>query len=450
MLSPLLRFFATGPDKAVTLPEDQVRRTYTMKRWLVFCGITFGYGFYYVARLSLSVVKKPMIDAGVLTAAELGKIGSILLLVYAFGKFFNGVLADRANIRRFMSAGLILSALVNLAFGFLSGFWVFFVLWALNGWFQAMGAAPSVVTLSQWFSRKERGTRYGVWYVSHSLGEGVTFIATSVVVGHFGWRYGFGTSGVLALAMGIGLLFLLSDRPQACGLPPITEFKREPVEATPAPTNTSLLRQQLEVLKYPAVWALGLASALTYVARYAINNWGILYLQEAKGYPLEEAGAIIGIAPVIGIAGGLLSGFTSDRLFASNRHKATLLYGLLQIAGLALFFYSPAGHKWTEILGIALFGFAVSGTVAFLGGLTAIDLTPRRVTGAVMGFIGLFSYMGAAFQDWASGAILEAGKTMVDGKAVYDFAPAIAFWFGSAVLSLCVAMTVWKAKPRLD
>ena len=45
-------------------------------RWQVFLSATVGYGIYYVCRLSLNVVKKPIVDAGVLTESELGMIGS--------------------------------------------------------------------------------------------------------------------------------------------------------------------------------------------------------------------------------------------------------------------------------------------------------------------------------------------------------------------------------------
>ncbi len=450
MISKVLNFFKTGPDAPrLDLPAGELKKRFDTRRWLVFIGITLGYGFFYVTRLSMSVVKKPMIDAGILNAEQLGKVGAILLTVYAFGKFFNGVLADRCNIKRFMSAGLIASALINLAMGFSTLFWVFFVLWGVNGWFQAMGAAPSVVSLSQWFAKRERGTYYGIWYVSHSIGEGVTFICTSVVVSALGWRYGFGASGVLGITMGIILLFILADRPQTFGLPSVAEYKNEPLPDA-AQENIPLIKQQLMAMKYPAVWILGLASALTYVARYGVNSWGILYLQEVKHYSLVEAGSILGMSPLIGIAGGALSGFISDKFFGSNRHKTTLLYGILQVSSLGVFFFAPPGHKWLDVASIAVFGFAVAGTVAFLGGLTAIDLTPRRVTGAVMGFIGFFSYFGASAQDWISGYLLEKNKTIVDGVCVYDFSTVIYFWFGAAVLSLLLAMTVWKVKPRLD
>jgi MFS transporter, OPA family, sugar phosphate sensor protein UhpC len=450
MFSQIANFFKTGPDAPRReLSKEQLDKTFKFRRILGFLGITLGYGFFYVTRLAMSVVKKPMIDAGVLDAAQLGKIGAILLTVYAVGKFMNGVLADRCNIKRFMSAGLMLSALVNLAMGLNTNFWMFFILWAMNGWFQAMGAAPSVVSLTQWFGKKERGTFYGIWYVSHSIGEAITFIFIAVVVSHFGWKYGFATAGVLGIAMALGLLFMLADRPQTYGLPSIAEYKNEALPDE-GHASMSLMQQQVMALKYPAVWVLGLASALTYVARYGVNSWGILYLQEMKKYSLVEAGAIMGVAPLVGIAGGALSGFISDRFFGRNRHKTTLLYGLLQVSSLTVFFFGPPGHKWLDVASIAVFGFAVAGTVAFLGGLTAIDLTPRRVTGAVMGFIGFFSYLGASAQDWISGYFLKKNIVVVNGVDVYNFDTVIYIWLGAAVLSLLLAMTVWNVKPRED
>ncbi len=127
-------------------------------------------------------------DAGVLSEAELGIIGSGLFITYAVGKFTNGFLADRSNIRKFLAAGLLVSALMNLILGFTTSFIVFSVLWAVNGWAQSMGAAPCVVGLSRWFGNRERGTFYGLWSSSHNIGEAITFIVTAVIVATLGWQ----------------------------------------------------------------------------------------------------------------------------------------------------------------------------------------------------------------------------------------------------------------------
>ena len=90
-------------------PED--RRRLKRLQWSTFLAATLGYGMYYVCRLSLNVVKKPIVDEGVFSETELGIIGAVLFFTYAVGKFTNGFLADRSNINRFMSTGLLVTAL---------------------------------------------------------------------------------------------------------------------------------------------------------------------------------------------------------------------------------------------------------------------------------------------------------------------------------------------------
>ena len=83
---------------------------------------TLGYSLYYVCRTSLNVMKKPIIDSGMLDAADLGIIGSALLFAYALGKFVNGFLADHSNIKRFMAAGLLMSTIASLVMGIVGMF----------------------------------------------------------------------------------------------------------------------------------------------------------------------------------------------------------------------------------------------------------------------------------------------------------------------------------------
>jgi len=119
MPNPLIRFYGTRPDSARIENPERARRLYERKRWSVFLSLSIGYAFYYVCRLSLSVLKKPIMDAGVLDAALLGIIGSGLTITYAFGKCFNGFLADRANVGRIVFTGLLVSSAINFLSGFL-------------------------------------------------------------------------------------------------------------------------------------------------------------------------------------------------------------------------------------------------------------------------------------------------------------------------------------------
>nr|WP_159064958.1 MFS transporter [Thaumasiovibrio subtropicus] len=401
----------------------------------------------------MSVVKKPMLDENFLTTQEMGMIGSALFLAYAFGKFTNGFLADRANIKRFMSFGLLVSALINLALGFTFSFWLFVVLWGANGWFQSMGAAPAISSLTNWVPKKRMGTVYGWFSISHNIGEGLSFVCTALLVGAFGWRWGFIGAGIAAVVGSLFLYFMLSDKPETYGLPPVDEtvdkHGKERDEACPY-ASQSISEQQKTILKNPLVWLVGISSAMMYVSRYAINNWAILFLQEHKGYELLDASGVMSIYAVIGIFGSIASGWISDTLFNSRRGPVTLFFGLLQVGGMCLIFFTPEHFYWADKLGMALFGFATGGLLVLLGGLIAVDIAGKKAAGAAMGMIGIFSYIGAACQEWLSGMLITSSVLLVDGveQKVYDFNAAITFWVGASVVSMVLAMLYFFLQSR--
>ncbi len=123
-MSSLLRFFATGPDRPQMTDAVTVDALYRRHRLRVMLAITLGYGVIYTCRLALGVVKKPLIDAGIFGPAELGLIGSALFYTYALGKLTNGFLADHANMKKFLAAGFLLSALCNIGMGFSTIVWL--------------------------------------------------------------------------------------------------------------------------------------------------------------------------------------------------------------------------------------------------------------------------------------------------------------------------------------
>lgn len=446
-MNPLLKFFATGEDRPLLTDQVQIDRLYHRHRLTVMTAITLGYALVYTCRLALSVVKKPLIDGGIFTADQLGMIGSALFYAYAGGKLVNGFLADHANLKRFFAFGVLVSALINVTMGWSPVFWLWVVLWGLNGWFQGFGAPAGVVALSQWYSNRERGRNYGIWSTAHSFGEGLTFVGSAALVTWFGWRGGFVGPGLLCVFVAVGIHVLMQDRPRTLGLPSVAAWKNDhgaPVSAKPLST----WQAQLSILKLPAIWVLALASATMYMTRYGMNSWGMLYLQEEKGYSDLQAGAFLALNPVAGVLGCVAYGFLSDRFFGARRPPMNLLCGLLEIGALAVMFFSPPGHPVLLTAAFLAYGFSINGLITSLGGLFAVDIAPKKAAGAVMGFVGVFSYVGAALQERVSGLLIGQGTTMVDGVRHYDFSRAVFFWLGCSVVSLALATSLWRTKVR--
>lgn len=447
MANALTKFFATGSDKPEITDQATVDQLFRKHRLRVMLAITLGYGVIYTCRLALGVVKKPLIDEGIFTPVELGMIGSALYYAYAIGKLTNGFLADHANMKRFLAVAFLLTAICNFAMGWITTVWLAIAIWGLNGWFQSFGAPGGVVAMTAWFSNKERGRAYGIWSTAHSIGEGLTFIGVGSVVAWLGWRYGYFVPALFGLIAAAGMYWLVQDRPRTMGLPTVNDWKHDHYQEKARPDIKSVLGLQLSILRIPAIWVLCLSAATIYVTRYAINSWGILYLQEDRGLSLPMAGTVLMISTLAGIAGAVAYGFISDKLFDARRPPANLLFAILEIAGLLLFFYGPNTMP-VLITGMVLFGLGLTGLVTSLGGLFAVDIAPKRVAGAAMGVIGIFSYIGAGIQEYVSGKLIQEGMTVAGDVRVYDFGPVIAFWIGASVLSMLLAATLWRTKLR--
>lgn len=428
--------------------SENTEKDFKRIRFATFLSATCGYALYYVCRLSMNIVRKPIVDDGVFTETQLGIIGSCLFFVYAVGKMANGFLADRCNARRFMATGLLLTALVNLVLGLTEMFIVFAILWGLNGWFQSMGAPAGVVSLNRWYDSKDRGTYYGFWSASHNLGEAITFITIALLVSWSGWRYGMLGAGIIGL-LGFGMLLLfMRDTPQSQGF--LLSQKSEVNTKTANKETTDFNQAQKAVLRNPAIWILALASAFMYISRYAVNSWGVFYLEAQKGYNTLDASLIISISSVCGIVGTVASGIISDKLFKGSRNVPALIFGLMNVVALCLFLLVPGEHFWLDVTAMVLFGLGIGVLICFLGGLMAVDIAPRAAAGAALGVVGIASYLGAGLQDVMNGILIEGHKMVINGVETYDFTYVNWFWIGAAMLSVLLTLLVWKAKRNDD
>ena len=471
-----INFFKTSAPKPLrTDLDEQGQRKYHRSLALQsFIAGTLGYSFYYVCRAALNVMKKPIIDSGLLDADQLGTIGAVTLATYAIGKFVNGFLADHSNIKRFMAAGLIMSALACLlmgVFGLVGSeqytaligvdpegaqnisfmvFIAFAILWGISGWGQSMGAPPAIIALSRWFPLSRRGTFYGFFSASHNLGEGLSFIFVGSIVAFASWQWGFFGAAIAGLLGILTIIFLMHDTPESKGLPSIEVLTGEKVEAKKS--DDSAGSAQKLALKTPAVWILALASAFMYISRYSLNSWGVLYMQETKGYSLMEASTIISINAWLGIIGTVVAGWMSDVLFKGDRKMPAFVSGILLSVSYALFIYGGDAY-WVSVVSMALFGIAIGVLIAFLGGLMAVDIVPRKATGAALGIVGMASYIAAGLQDVISGWLIDSNKTEIIndlGEKVtqYDFSAAGMFWIGASIISFLLPVLNWGKKVK--
>ena len=456
----LYTYFRISKPSQEKVPDEKVRETYKKLRNNTFWGATAAYSLFYLCRLSMGVVKKPIIDEGLFSASELGVIASAFYFVYAIGKFLNGFMADYCNVRRYMATGLVISSVINLIMGLIGlgqgylGFppyliyLIFALLWGINGWVLSMGSPSGIVSLSRWFPQSRRGTFYSIFCSTPYIGEALSMVLTGSVVAAFGWEYGFLVSA-LGGFVGVGIILTcVSDTPQSKGLPSVQEFSGEEVRPVDKMPTKEI---QKIILKNPAIWVIAVSCAFINLVKYGIMEWGVLYLQGARNFSLEAASGIIGFSAFFAIAGTVGAGWLSDVVFKGNRVKPALISGFVSVVTLALFLLVD-GDKFMMAAFVSVFSLAVGVLYCIVSGLMAIDIVPRKATGAALGIVGISSYITIGIQNIVSGVLIDRfavqTSVMVDGNmqvvTEYDFVPVAIFWLAAVLVSFLLPVFNWR------
>ena len=277
-------------------------------------------------------------------------------------------------------------------------------------------------------------------------------IFTGSIVAAFGWEYGFIASAVTGFIGVAVILIFVSDTPQSKGLPSVQEMSGEEIKDVDKMPTKAI---QKFVLKNPAIWVIAVSCAFINLVKYGLMEWGVLYLQGARGYSLETASWIIGFSAFFAILGTVGAGWLSDVLFKGNRVRPALISGLVSFAFLALFLLID-GDKWLMASFVSIFSLAVGVLYCIVSGLMAIDIVPRKATGAALGIVGISSYLTIGFQNIISGLLIDRFSTQVevvkDGvtKVVtdYDFLPVAIFWLSAVIVSFLLPVAVWNRLKR--
>ncbi|MDR1167999.1 MAG: MFS transporter [Heliobacteriaceae bacterium] len=479
MVNGFLNFFKEPQKAARITNEAEVKQTYSRFRLRIFYSCFVGYAVFYLCKKNIAAALPVMSAELGYSNLELGIIGSSLYLTYAFGKFINGVVADRSDVRKFLPTGLILSAIANICFA-LSYFvftpgkftffglpsatlllWAFAFLWGANGWFQSMGFPPVAKSLTYWFSNSERATKWALWSTSHQTGTFLAVILSGFVIAKFGWQAAFLFPAVTAIFVALWLLNRLRDKPSSIGLPDVEDYY-EPEKSAAAPPeedNTNYIEiLKKHILTNKALWALAIAYIFVYIIRFGTEDWIIKYLVEEKGNPLELASMKLSCLPLFGFFGTICAGFVSDKVFKGMRAPINIIFlsgVVLCLLGLFLngtnanfidtAFFTVTGHQLVDVIkinGSSLIDFLLIGFTGFftygpqmlIGGVCAVESSSKKVASAATGFTGTFGYIGAIFSGVGTGLVIDK----------FGWNGAIAFWGVSALLcaGICIGLMV--------
>lgn len=458
MLGKILEFFKEPPIKPVTMTDEEVKKTYKHFRWRIFYSSFIAYVIFHICRKNIAVALPAMGADLHLSNTELGILGSTLYVTYGIGKFINGVIADKANVRTFLPTALILSAICNICFvvsatiitpGHVSFFglpsatillWIMAFFWGANGWFQSCGFPPVAKSLSYWFSNSERGTKWSLWSTSHQIGVFSSVMISGIVIDKFGWRAAFYIPAIICIITGFWLFDRLRDKPQTMGLPDVEKFREEPVVCETSEEDEDS-RSYFQIFKEnilcnPIIWMLAIAYIFVYIIRFGTEDWLVKYLVEVKGNTLTVASSKLSSLALVGAFGAIFAGVISDKIYKGNRTPINIVFLICLILSLLAFAYNPAERGYLDYIYAAMIGMFTSGPQMLIGGLCAVESSSKKVASASIGFTGIFGYIGAALSSGGTGVVVDK----------FGWNGAIAFWMISTMICvvICTILLVYE------
>lgn len=359
------------------------------------------YAAYYLTRSNLAVAMPDMAAELSFSKGQVGALGTGFFWFYAIGQLVNGQLGDRVSPRRFVFVGMLVSAGLSFAFGWFSSWGVLFILWSINGFFQATGWGPILRTLANWLTLGQRRKISGVFGSCFVAGNGVTLLLTGWLVASFGWRYAFWVPAALLAVAAMGWVVLVRDTPEDAGH---TAVHPPPPQNSHPETWSTVLAGLLN--SFRQYWRLGLASLFLGFCLVSLALWIPTYYVEVGNLGIGTAAKLSSLIPAAGLVGTLLIGWLVGRFFVHQESKGLLIV----LAILTLFFLLyPLLPIHIVLSSIALMGIGVVvyGASSLILTTMPLILGGRHGASGIAGLIDFSFNVGAGLSGLGIGAVLD-------------------------------------------
>jgi len=444
--------------RRVAATSDEVpkyTKAYRLRRVMNWFPLGVTYATFYMGRYNFNVVKGTIGQEFHLDKTQMGIIATCGFWTYATSVIFNGPLADKFGGRKAILLGAVGAAILNLAIGllFLNGWTTkllvsMSLLYSANMYFQSFGALSVVKVNAAWFHVRERGVFGGIFGIMISSGYFLALAVGGWILAHFPWWTIFAIpSGVIFLMFLIDL-FIVRDRPSQAGHPDFDTGDASSGDETPV--NLGYIARM--VFGNPILLTLAAAEFCTGFVRQGLLLYFTEFLQEVHhvtpGSTLfwwAGTGTTIG-----GIAGGLICGWMSDKLFQSRRPPVAFIFYIGQAVSLL-----ALGYSHSPVLAAFLVGFScmwIFGVHGMLSGTASMDFGGRKAAATAAGMLDGVQYVAAGFTGFGLGALLQRfgwdGLGSASGHAPVDAHVWVLSIIPFSLIGALIMTRVWNAKPK--
>lgn len=235
-----------------------------------------------------------------------------------------------------------------------------------------------------------------------------TYIAST-----FSWQYSFGLQAVVsAIALGCILMFLPS-------LPP---------------TKAITYRDQLTILKKPAVWLSLLMCVMMFAAEFAIYSYFASYMIKVKNVTEKEVSFLMFVFGLTGLLGIWLAGKTLSKSIA--RTNITFILGCTIAIPLCLYYTDH--NLWLLMCVVAVWGICYA---------PGVLIATSSISSAAPEALEFANGLTASFANFGITAGTTAGGWVIAHKGIAQ-TPWLSAALGAGAITLVVVRSTWDRKSK--
>jgi ACS family glucarate transporter-like MFS transporter len=408
----------------------------------------------YASRATLSIAGAPLAAELNISSVRMGYLFSAFGWAYVIGQIPGGALLDRFGSKRVYLWSIVLWSVFTAAQA-LTGLTVvpvvagLFLARFLLGLAEAPSFPGNARIVANWFPNSERGTASAIFNSAQYFSIVVFGPLMGWLTQGFGWRYVFVAMGSLGLLAAAAVAAVIDsptrhkriskaefDYIEAGGA--LVHLDKPPAPASKPPVRWQTLSQLLSNRMLLGIY-LGqyCITALTYF----YTTWFPIYLVQARGLSIMQAGFASAGPALCGWAGGILGGIVSDMLLKrgtslTRARKLPIVIGLVISGAILLCNFTDSQALVLTFMSIAFFGKGV----ASLGWAVLSDVAPRELTGLSGSIFNTFGNVSGIVTPVIIGYIVSASGS---------FDLALLFVFTHSVVALISFVAVVGPIKRL-
>lgn len=403
---------ATTPEVETLEPQTASKKLPTNFRWWMLAWLLAAMMINYMDRSSLSIAAPHMIQELGLTKGDIGLLGTVFSLCYAFSQLPAGWIVDKIGTRPTYIFALGFWSIATSLMSLGTHMWHFVASRVLLGIFEAPVSPTSAKIAAEWFPPRERGAAVGVYDSGSKWGPAVAPPILTALTLAFGWRWMFVILGLLGITVAIGFaVFYRTPENSKRVSPEELAYIRTVRPGDNVPTGKI---SWLKLFTKPQTWAMTLGFVAIVWTLNLFTTFLPLMLTDMYGYEGTALGWFTALPFAVGGVGGVLGGWFSKR-YSQNHPALTPLLAKRRVAAV----YAAALALCSLLIPVVDGSFVagllmMSLALAFCGALSAVgwsipsDVVVKDRVGALGSIQNFGGYFAGALSPILAGTIADA------------------------------------------